>query len=165
MFSLHRLAFRLISLGQPKELEFDRMVDSLTSKTIPFIQPDRLDKLIESSDSFFLLDTREPDEFATSHIRGSLNVGYKTLDKKRLYTLPKTQTIVVYCSLGARSENVGEKLKERGYQEVYNLYGGIFNWVNLGFPIVDSDGNVTRKIHVYSKRWGKLLFQGEKTCA
>jgi rhodanese-related sulfurtransferase len=162
MTAVALLVFNLISLSHAAESDFDRMVDSLTSKTIPCIQPEKLDKVMKDKTSFLLLDAREPNEFAISHLQGALNVGYDKLDEKKLYSLPKAEPIVVYCSLGVRSEKVGEKLKKNGYQKVYNLYGGIFNWVNLGFPVVDGSGNVTEKIHAYSKRWGKWLSRGEK---
>ena len=40
--------------------------------------------------------------------------------------------IIVYCSIGVRSEDIGEKLKELGYTKILNLYGGIFDWKNKG---------------------------------
>jgi len=162
LLAISILFFGLSSPSYGAESDFLRMVDSLTSKTIPFIQPGQLDKLIKDKTPFHLLDAREPNEFAVSHIQGSVNIGYDNLDEKQLYALPKNETIVVYCSLGARSEKVGEKLKKKGYQKLYNLDGGIFNWVNLGYPVVDGNGNVTQKIHAYSKRWGKWLTRGEK---
>jgi predicted sulfurtransferase len=68
----------------------------------------------------------------------------------------------VYCSLGIRSETVADKLKKAGYTNVYNLYGGVFEWKNKGFPIVDSDGKETENIHVFSEAWEKWLLKGTK---
>ena len=43
-----------------------------------------------------------------------------------------------------------------------NLRGGIFDWVNMGYPVYDKEGNETQKIHAYDKSWGKWLIKGEK---
>ena len=69
---------------------------------------------------------------------------------------------MVYCSLGVRSEDIAEKLKKAGYTAVFNLYGGIFEWKNKGFSVVDLQNKETQKVHAYSKNWGKWLLKGEK---
>ena len=81
---------------------------------------------------------------------------------KPLKGVDKETTIVVYCSVGYRSEKVGERLKKAGFKKVLNLYGGIFDWVNKGFPVYDNSGNQTKKVHAYDKSWGKWLTKGEK---
>ena len=70
--------------------------------------------------------------------------------------------MVVYCTVGYRSERIGEKLQKMGFQDVHNLYGGITEWVNQGHKVVDPEGNETPKVHTYSKDWGKWLKEGEK---
>jgi rhodanese-related sulfurtransferase len=42
--------------------------------------------------------------------------------------------------VGYRSEKVTEKLQKAGFTQVSNLYGGIFEWVNQGYPIVNQSG-------------------------
>tara|TARA_B100000768_G_C11171243_1_gene328804 strand:+ start:178 stop:360 length:183 start_codon:yes stop_codon:yes gene_type:complete len=44
----------------------------------------------------------------------------------------KSDIIIVYCTIGYRSEKISEELKLKGYKYVYNLYGGIIQWVNKG---------------------------------
>ena len=68
----------------------------------------------------------------------------------------------MYCSIGARSENVGEKFIKKGYTNVFNLYGGIFEWKNLGYQVYDSNGSETENVHVYSEEWGVWLNTGNK---
>jgi 3-mercaptopyruvate sulfurtransferase SseA len=70
--------------------------------------------------------------------------------------------IVVYCSLGVRSENISEKLNAAGFTDVRNLYGGIFEWKNKHNPVFDSEEIETEKVHTYSKNWSKWLTNGEK---
>ena len=50
-----------------------------------------------------------------------------------------------------------------GYKEVYNLYGGIFEWVNQGNRVVTGENNsVTKQVHAYDKVWGTWLKEGVK---
>jgi 3-mercaptopyruvate sulfurtransferase SseA len=72
----------------------------------------------------------------------------------------RQQTVVVYCSVGYRSERVGERLKALGFRDVRNLYGGIFQWVNEGRPVYNATGP-TRQVHPYSALWSTWLRQGE----
>jgi len=69
---------------------------------------------------------------------------------------------VVYCSLGIRSETIAHKLIKKGYTNVYNLYGGIFEWKNNDFVVLDTEGSETEKVHAFNKNWGKWLTKGKK---
>ncbi len=109
-----------------------------------------------------LLDARAEEEYTVSHIAHALYVGYDDFDWTRIKSLKKDQTIVVYCSVGYRSEKIAEKLIAAGYTRVENLYGGIFEWVNQGNEVVDATGKKTDAIHAYSKTWGLWLNKGKK---
>ena len=74
----------------------------------------------------------------------------------------KDAQIVVYCSLGVRSEDIAEILKKAGYTNIQNLHGGIFNWKNNNLPLVNAKQKQTDSVHVYSKKWGKWLTNGVK---
>ncbi len=89
-------------------------------------------------------------------------VGYDQCEMDRLKSIDRNKKIIVYCSVGYRSEKISEKLKQAGFTDVSNLYGGIFEWVNQGNPVVDEKGNVTPNIHAYSKTWGVWLNNGVK---
>ena len=69
----------------------------------------------------------------------------------------KSSIIIVYCSIGYRSEKVGEFLQSNGFQSVYNLFGGIFDWINKGFPVVDHQEQPINQVHGYSKEWGQWV--------
>ncbi|NJL77614.1 MAG: rhodanese-like domain-containing protein [Saprospiraceae bacterium] len=107
------------------------------------------------------LDAREWKEYEVSHIANAKYVGYDSFDLKTVQHLPKDQPIVVYCSVGYRSEKVAEQLKSAGYQQVTNLYGGIFEWRNQGNGVVNQTGS-TEKVHAYNRAWGVWLKKGEK---
>lgn len=111
-----------------------------------------------------LLDAREPKEYAVSHLKEAICVGYDNFNLEEVTKqLPnKDEKIVVYCSLGIRSETVAKKLKAAGYTNISNLYGGIFEWKNNAFTVVDSEEKETEKVHAFSKEWSKWLKKGEK---
>lgn len=115
---------------------------------------------LKKSDATFL-DIREKKEFEVSHIRTAIQLSPDSEDLSALKNVDKKSLIIVYCSVGARSQTFGEMLKKKGFTNVVNLYGGLFNWTNHQFPLVDSNGKSTTKIHGYSKDWGKWVTNGE----
>ncbi len=143
---------------QIKNLDYKAMLDSLYSHSVPLISVDSLKHL----KNIHVLDTRETKEFEVSHLKNALNVGYIWFDMRTIYNIPKDDTVVLYCSVGYRSEKIGEKLLKIGYQHVYNLYGSIFEWVNQGNPVYKSNGIQTSEIHTYDKKWAKWLTKGTK---
>jgi rhodanese-related sulfurtransferase len=156
-FSFVLFPFSLFS--QIKNQEFKQMLDSIYSHTVPLIS---VDSLKEIKKSVYLLDAREKDEFEVSHLKNSRNVGYIWFDMRKVYDIPKDATVVVYCSLGYRSEKIAEKLIHDGYKNVFNLYGGIFEWDNEGNPIYKDNGIQTTEIHTYNKKWAKWVERGTK---
>jgi rhodanese-related sulfurtransferase len=148
-----------VSCGESYE-SFDTMVEAHVKGTVDVVKVAQLVGWM-TSETPVLLDARAAKEFRISHIHGARNIGYNKPDWTVLEGVDKQQTIVVYCSIGYRSERIGETLKKKGYGNVYNLYGGIFDWVNKGNQVVNKDGE-TQKIHGYSKRWSKWLTSGEK---
>jgi rhodanese-related sulfurtransferase len=130
-------------------------------QSVPYISTEELSKL---DSEVILLDAREFKEFNVSHLKNAIHVGYDdfNLDKTTAQLAKKTLQIVVYCSVGVRSEDIAEKLENAGFNNVYNLYGGIFEWKNNGFPVYNSKNEETDRVHAYSKKWGKWLLKGTK---
>ena len=119
---------------------------------------------VKANSSFVLLDAREQKEYDVSHLKNAIQVGYDHFDlaKTTSKLTDKNATIVVYCSVGIRSEDIAEKLQKAGYTNVFNLYGGIFEWKNKQNIVVDSLNNPTEKIHTFSKEWSTWLKKGIK---
>lgn len=140
--------------------KMDKAIKKWNKESVPYIQVEELEKL----DDVLLLDTRKVEEFSVSHIKNALWVGHKEfeLDSITERIEDKDKKIVVYCSIGVRSEDIGEKLLDAGYSNVQNLYGGIFEWKNKGYTVYDIEENETEKIHAFNKHWGKLLKNGDK---
>ncbi|WP_115461151.1 rhodanese-like domain-containing protein [Winogradskyella aurantiaca] len=128
---------------------------------VPYMYISEIDSLKTHT---IFLDAREPVEYEVSHIDGAIHVGFNSFNLNIVSSrIPnKKQTIIVYCSIGVRSEIIGERLKSAGYTNVFNLYGGIFEWVNQGFPIYKSQEQLTDSVHAYSPRWEKWLTRGIK---
>jgi rhodanese-related sulfurtransferase len=107
------------------------------------------------------LDAREQEEYAVSHLAGARWVGYDDFNLSRLRGIAKDAPIVVYCSVGYRSGKITEQLRDAGFSNARNLYGGIFEWVNTGNPVVDATGP-TQRVHAYDTKWGRWLRAGVK---
>ncbi|MGB3200289.1 MAG: rhodanese-like domain-containing protein [Nodosilinea sp.] len=104
-----------------------------------------------------LLDVRQADEFAVSHLPGAHPT--PSLEAVLALGIPPDQPVVVYCSVGYRSARLATQLQEAGYTQVYNLAGSIFQWANQGRSLVQS-GQPTRAVHPYNPVWGLLLKPG-----
>ncbi len=117
---------------------------------------------IEKEEDILFVDSREKKEFEVSHIKNAVWVGYDRLNLKPLKKIDKNKKIVVYCSVGYRSEKVAEKLKKMGFTDVSNLYGGIFEWKNQEREVFDSEEELTERVHAFNKVWGIWLRKGEK---
>ena len=142
--------------GKPKvqNPEFDKKINSLLSFSVPIIG---VQELKDIQNEVHIFDARERSEYQLSHIAGAQYLGYNDFDETRLAGIPKDSKIVLYCSIGYRSEKIGEKLRKQGYTNIYNLYGSIFEWANQGYPLVDKDGQPTRKLHTYNAKWSKWV--------
>jgi len=147
------------SQAQVKGAAFGAMLSGLLAHSVPELSVS--DLAAERQEEWVLLDAREHHEYEVSHLKGARWVGYKAFDPTSLRDLPRSARVVVYCSVGYRSEKVAEKLLVAGFSDVHNLYGGIFEWVNQGHPVVDAKGS-TRRVHAYDRTWGVWLNKGDK---
>lgn len=132
-------------------------------QNIPYISAEMLID-IKNDPTIVLLDSREKKEYEVSHIKGALYAGYEDFNLQEVSKNIKSidTPIIVYCSLGVRSEDIAETLEKAGYTNIKNLYGGIFNWKNNNLPVVNRHQKPTDSMHVYSKKWGKWLTKGIK---
>jgi rhodanese-related sulfurtransferase len=153
------LAFAYAACAQG---EYDKKLKSLYRNTVKTIKPAEVKELLAKNEKVIILDTRAPEEFNVSHLKGARFLNYDSYSTEDLKKLPKTEKIIVYCSVGYRSERVGEKLQKLGYQNVYNIYGGIFEWKNEGMPVVNMGNQPTDSVHTYNKNWSKWLIRGVK---
>jgi len=133
------------------------MLNALLSHSVPEVSVSD----IASLEKITWLDARAKEEYEVSSIEGAIWVGYDDFSMDRVEGISKDVNIVVYCSIGYRSEKISEKLISAGYANVSNLFGGIFEWKNEGRKLYDPSRE-TNKIHGYSKVWSIWLNKGEK---
>ncbi|MFT5250279.1 MAG: rhodanese-related sulfurtransferase [bacterium] len=128
---------------------------------IPYISVTEL-RTHQFKNNIKILDSRELNEYQVSHIESAILVGYDTFSIETvLDTIKNKKTpIVVYCTLGIRSEIIAAKLQKASYIDVKNLYGGISEWKNKEYKVIDSTQNTTNNIHTFSKEWSKWLLNG-----
>ena len=74
-----------------------------------------LDKVLAKG-NYVIIDVRTHDEYATSHVKGSINIPYDQIDRNT--KLDKNKTILVYCKSGVRSNKAYNTLKNLGYDVV-----------------------------------------------
>lgn len=145
-----------IVFGQQK---LDKTLKKFNEETVPYVEVDA----ISNSADYVLLDTRKKEEFEVSHLQNAIWVGYETFEAERVTNkiVNKDIPIIVYCSIGVRSEDIGEKLLKLGYTNVKNLYGGIFEWKNQNRNVYNNS-KATDSVHAFDKHWGRLLHKGIK---
>lgn len=109
--------------------------------------------------SMVVFDVREEDEFDVSRIDGAIQIS-PSMDSHAFMTLYgdllKDKKAVFYCSVGRRSSDLVARLQADSKtsdlnSDLYNLEGGLFNWVNQQRPIVGQG------IHPYNAYWGRLI--------
>ncbi|MDG1715852.1 rhodanese-like domain-containing protein [Lacinutrix sp.] len=155
------IIFALITLIGNAQNSLEDLLKKYNDNGVPYIT---VEELASPKTQAIIFDTREPKEFKVSHLENAVCVGYDNFDIAKVEKLHpnKNKKIVVYCSLGIRSETIGKKLMKAGYTNVYNLYGGIFEWKNKNFIVIDSEEKETNKVHTYNRDWSKWLKKGEK---
>ena len=83
----------------------------------------------------FILDVRDPEEWAESHIPGSTLIPLDELES-RTGEIPFDQEIIVICSHSIRSRTGRDLLLGAGHTRVSSIIGGLIGWNAAGYPIV-----------------------------
>ena len=157
-YILLMMTFTVWSGLNAQEDTIPELLEKYNDETVEYITADSLQNQYHE---FIVLDTRTKKEYEVSHLPGAIWVGPR-LRKNRLPQMKPNQKVVVYCTVGVRSEDFGEQLLSEGFKNVFNLYGSIFYWKDAGHEVVDMDGKATEKVHTYSKKWSRYLNTGEK---
>lgn len=161
MLTILLCTFALKSQDLVGSTAYSLVLKGLLSKKVPHTSVANLKDALDSNTVF--LDAREANEFNVSHFENALHVGYDSLDLSVVDSLSKSSPIIVYCSVGYRSEKVTEKLINKGFTNVKNLYGGLFEWVNQDGVVVNNENAKTDSVHGFSSAWGIWLKKGNKT--
>jgi sodium/bile acid cotransporter 7 len=112
----------------------------------PDVTVEELLSMLESRD-VVIVDKRDTKEQAVSMLPGAI----PSREFETNLEAYKDKSIVVYCTIGARSGRFTKRLREQGL-EAYNLKGSILAWIHAGQPVVDENGE-TKRVHVYGRKW------------
>lgn len=80
-----------------------------------------------------LIDVREPNEYATGHVPGAINIPLDNLPA-RVEDVPDGEPVYVICQSGNRSARGADILIDLGYQAV-SVAGGSQAWIEQGLPL------------------------------
>ncbi len=126
----------------------DLVADALVR--VKEIMPWDLSRRLAEGDAPVLLDVREPAEFATLRIPGSINVPRGVLEQSCEWDFDETvpllaagreQEIVVVCRSGYRSALVADVMQQMGFSRVVSLKTGVRGWNDYEQPLEDAAGN------------------------
>ncbi|MFC2092736.1 rhodanese-like domain-containing protein [Bacteroidota bacterium] len=86
--------------------------------------------------SFVILDVRTPEEYNSGHIENSVLIDYRSdTFREEINELDKNNTYMIYCRTGGRSAYALNMMKELGFDNAYNMLGGITLWEKESYPI------------------------------
>lgn len=117
----------------------------------PFIQkaehinPFQFQDFIKDNPDTFIIDLRSEAEFNAAHIRGAINMnrGYvETLLSEKITDINADSKIIIYCIGGGIGAMTQVALKEYGFKNVFNLSGGLNNFVDKGFSLFNILGEI-----------------------
>ena len=111
----------------------------INNESINQMNSDELIDFIELNDAI-LVDVRTEDEYNSGYIENSLNIDYFSNEfSVNADKLDKNTPIILYCRSGNRSSMSANKISKLGFNEIYNLEGGILEWIKEGNVIVFND--------------------------
>lgn len=106
-----------------------------TETTNHLLSVDEFERSIEAKDGI-LLDVRTPEEVAEGHLALARNIDFKSDSfEAQVSELDRTQPVYVYCRSGRRSAAAVDKMKQLGFEDVYDLDGGIVAWQAAEKPV------------------------------
>ncbi len=109
-----------------------RVAQSITpQKAVTLIQEN------QNNRDFAIIDVRTAQEFEGGYIENAANIDfYAATFRDELDRLDKNKTYLIYCRSGGRSGDALGIMAELGFQEVYDVDGGILAWNGEGLPTV-----------------------------
>ncbi len=96
--------------------------------------PELAQRLHAQSDDIHVIDVREMNEYTAGTMPGAKAIPMATVPV-RMNELEQDKELVVICRSGARSAQVCMFLQQQGFENVFNLRGGLMSWARNGLPI------------------------------
>lgn len=100
------------------------------------LKPAQFETKIAETQNATVLDVCTPNEFSQQHLRNAVNINYHSDNfKTAISQLDKQKPYFVYCWAGSRSAKAAELMRGLGFVKVYELDGGIANWMKNNKPV------------------------------
>ena len=92
--------------------------------------------LLINREDAVVIDVREQGSYAQGHIPNAIHLPLADLERRASELEKfKNRPIILYCERGNRSQTAMTTLKKAGFEKLYNLRGGLFEWQKGGHPI------------------------------
>jgi len=122
------------------------------------LSPQQVRERIDAG-SAVLVDIREPDEFARSHVKGAQSQPLSTWEKAHLSVDPDADVIFT-CRSGMRTAGACDRLSARVNGDAFVLDGGLDAWAKAGLPVetnADAPMEIMRQVQIAA---GSLVLIG-----
>ncbi len=105
------------------------------SSQLKTINSDQLTRLVNQQNAQ-VVDTRAAENFTAGHIVNAVNIPMAEFDQaEKKLAKHKNKPVVVYCQVGRTSMKACQQLEKQGFEQVFNLKGGLNAWVNDKLPL------------------------------
>lgn len=112
------------------------LLTACSSSSATKVSPKEFSEVIKDI-SIVVLDVRTPEEFAEGHLQGAINIDFQSGNfEKEIAALDRTATYAVYCRSGNRSGQAVKVMSDSGFTKLYDMDGGLVDWVNAGGQLV-----------------------------
>ena len=99
-----------------------------------------------NSDDALLLDIRTPEEIAKGYLKDAVFIDfYDSSFKQQVSAIDKNKKVFIYCAIGGRSWDAAKIMHEMGFQNVYDLKGGIIVWKIKNYPVIKLKADTARQ--------------------
>lgn len=122
------------------------------------LSPQQVRERIDTG-SAVLVDIREPDEFARSHVKGAQSQPLSTWEKAHL-TIDPDADVIFTCRSGMRTAGACDRLAARVNGDAFVLDGGLDAWAKAGLPVetdADAPMEIMRQVQIAA---GSLVLIG-----
>jgi rhodanese-related sulfurtransferase len=123
------LGYRFVPAAQPQFPGLEQQTSLFKT-----VSPQEAKDLIENRKDLLLIDVRGQDELQEGYIEGSTLMPLWDIIQGTQRP-PKNKPVLLICAVGGRSLALGQLMSKNGWNEVYNLKGGISAWKEANLPV------------------------------
>lgn len=108
----------------------------VAAQSIKSLPPKEFQAAMQAASNYVLIDVRTAPELASGKLKGAKHIDIRSTNfNQRIQQLDPNQPVFVYCHSGGRSMMAAKRLASLGFDQIYNLQGGIVSWNSQRMPI------------------------------